>query len=109
MMDVHCSIALLLRWILRWQHFQECFGVDLSINYLYATVNLSPPSSLSVFSAAKSLGGLNLSACLFPSASSIPFPFHSFFGHLFTRVVFSLKKESGTGPCYSKSGLDGIS
>jgi hypothetical protein len=26
-----------------------------------------------------------------------------------TRVVFSLKKESRTGPCYSKSGLDGIS
>ena len=26
-----------------------------------------------------------------------------------TRVVFSLKKESGTGPCYSKSGLDVIS
>jgi len=63
----------------------------------------------SVFSAAKSLGGLNLSACLCPSASSIPFPFHYFFGHPFTRVVFSLKKESGTGPCYSKSGLDGIS
>jgi hypothetical protein len=44
-----------------------------------------------------------------PVSQLDPFPFHSFFGHLFTRVVFSLKKELDTGPGYSKSGLDGIS